>query len=62
MIYLFLEYGGSSSTSSSAISLDTRNVNSQASQPQVKAVKRTSATMKVKLYVYVVIYVLLLVT
>jgi hypothetical protein len=48
MIYLFLEYGGSSSTSSSAISLDTRNVNSQVSQPQVKAVKRTSATMKVK--------------
>jgi hypothetical protein len=62
MIYLFLEYGGSSSTSLSAISLDTRNVNSQVSQPQVKAVKRTSATMKVKLYVYVVIYVLLLVT
>jgi hypothetical protein len=57
-----MEYGGSSSTSSSAISLDTRHVNSQVPQPQFKAVKRTSATMKVKLYVYFVIYVLVLVT
>jgi hypothetical protein len=62
LVYLFMEYGGFSSTSSSAISLDTRHVNSQVPQPQVKAVKRTSATMKVKLYVYFVIYVLLLVT
>jgi hypothetical protein len=57
-----MEYGGSSFTSSSAISLDARHVNSQVPHPQVKAVKRTSATMKVKLYVYFVIYVLLFVT
>jgi hypothetical protein len=62
LVYLFMEYGGSSSTSSSAISLDARHVNSQVPQPQVKVVKRTSATMKVKLYVYFVTYVLLLVT
>jgi hypothetical protein len=62
LVYLFMEYSGSSSTSSSAISLDARHVNSQIPQPQVKAVKRTSATMKVKLYVYSVTYVLLLVT
>jgi hypothetical protein len=29
LVYLFMEYGGSSSTSSSVISLDTRHVNSQ---------------------------------
>jgi hypothetical protein len=62
LVYLFMEYGGSSSTSSSAISLDARHVNSQVPQPQVKTVKRTSTTMKVKLYVYFVTYVLLLVT
>jgi len=62
LVYFFMEYGGSSSTSSSTMSLDTRRVDSQVPQPQVKAVKRTSATMKVKLYVYFVIYVLLLVT
>jgi hypothetical protein len=62
LVYLFMECGGSSSTSSSAMSLDTRHVNSQVPQPKVKAVKRTSATIKVKLYVYFVIYVLLLVT
>jgi hypothetical protein len=64
-VYLFIEYGGSLSSSSSAISLDARHVNSQVPQPQVKAVKAvkwTSATMKVKLYVYFVIYVLLFVT
>jgi hypothetical protein len=62
LIYLFMKYGGSSSTSSSTMSLDTRHVDPQVLQPQIKAVKRTSATMKVKLYVYFVIYVLLLVT
>jgi len=62
LVYLFMEYGGSSSTSSSTMSLDTRHVDPQVPQPQVKAVKWTSATMKVKLYVYFVIYVLLLVT
>jgi hypothetical protein len=62
LVYLFMEYGGSSSTSSSTMSLDTRHVDPQVPQPQVKAVKWTSATMKVKLYVYSVIYVLLLVT
>jgi hypothetical protein len=61
-VYLFMEYGGSLSSSSSAISLNARHVNSQVPQPQVKAVKRASATMKVKLYVYFVIYVLLFVT
>jgi hypothetical protein len=40
------------------MSLDTRHVDRQVPQPQVK---QTSATMKVKLYVYFVIYVLLLV-
>jgi len=49
-------------TSSSTMSLDTRHVDHQVPLPQVKAVKRTSATMKVNLYVYFVIYVLLLVT
>jgi len=62
LVYLFMEYGGSSSTSSSIMSFDTRHVDPQVPQPQVKAVKRTSATIKVKLYVYFVIYVLLLVT
>lgn len=62
LVYLFMEYGGSSSTSSSIKSLDTRHVDPQVPQPQVKAVKRTSATMKVKLYIYFVIYMLLLIT
>jgi hypothetical protein len=61
-VYLFMEYGSSLSSSSSSISLDARHVNSQVPQPQVKAAKRISATMKVKLYVYFVIYVLLFVT
>jgi hypothetical protein len=59
LISLFMEYGGFSTTSSSTMSLDTRRVDPQVPQPQVK---RTSATMKVKLYVYFVIYMLLLVT
>jgi hypothetical protein len=59
LVSLFMEYSGSSSTSSSTMSLDTRHIDPQVPQPQVK---QTSATMKVKLYVYFVIYVLLLVT
>jgi hypothetical protein len=54
-----MEYGGSSNTSSSTMCLDTRHVDPRVPQPQVK---RTSATIKVKLYVYFVIYELLLVT
>jgi hypothetical protein len=59
LVSLFIEYGGSSTTSSSTTRLDTRHVDPQVPQPQVKW---TSATMKVKLYVYFMIYVLLLIT
>jgi hypothetical protein len=55
----FMEYGGSSTTSSNTTRLDTRRVDPQVHQPQIK---RTSAMMKVKLYIYFMIYVLLLVT
>jgi hypothetical protein len=47
LVSLFIEHSGSSTTSSSTISLDTRRVDPQVPQPQVKW---TSATMKVKLY------------